>query len=130
MAFMVAKSPARHRTKAGRSSLMRRSRGHGQHLKALGRIVVMVVVSLSAAACGGVAARNGTPTATAAAATASPTPTATPDVPAVYVVKSGDTGLEIAARFGITLAELARANNMTETQMDFLQIGQQLRIPR
>lgn len=53
-----------------------------------------------------------------------------PDVSAGYVVKAGETGLEIAARFGIALADLVRANNMTETQLDFLQIGQQLRVPR
>ena len=46
------------------------------------------------------------------------------------MVKSGDTGLEIAARFGITLAMLAEANGMTENQLDDLQIGQQLKIPR
>jgi len=109
---------------------MRRSRGHCEPLRTLGSIVVVVAVGLGVAACGGGGAGSGTPTATAAATTAIITPTATPDVPAVYVVKSGDTGLEIAARFGITLADLARANNMTETQMDFLQIGQQLQIPR
>jgi LysM repeat protein len=64
------------------------------------------------------------------ATVATPIATATPDVPATYVVKSGDTGLEIAARFGITLEALAQANNVTTVQLNSLQIGQQLRIPR
>jgi len=87
-------------------------------------------VSLVLAACGGEAAGSPTPTATPVATVATPIATATPDVPATYVVKSGDTGLEIAARFGITLEALAQANNVTTVQLNSLQIGQQLRIPR
>jgi LysM repeat protein len=68
------------------------------------------------------------PAMTPAAPTPSPSPTV--EAPMIYIVESGDTGLEIAAGFGIALADLAEANDMTEAELDHLQIGQELRIPR
>ncbi len=58
------------------------------------------------------------------------TATSTPDVAAIYIVKRGDTATAIAANFGISLADLARVNGQTEEELDYLQIGQELKIPR
>jgi LysM repeat protein len=79
-------------------------------------------------ACGSGSAQSETPTPTVAAAVETPTPT--PEPQTTYLVKSGDTGLDIALRFNVSLADLAAANNMTEKDLDVLSIGQQLRIPR
>ena len=87
---------------------------------------------------------GGTPTATAtpkSTATATPTATATatpkstatatgtPTGTQVYVVVAGDTAIDIASTFGITVAQLAAANNTTEAALRNLQIGQRLTIP-
>ncbi len=66
------------------------------------------------------------------AATPVLTPTVTPTIAAnqrIYVVEAGDTGLAIPLDFGISLAELAEANGITEEELDQLQIGQELTIP-
>jgi len=91
----------------------------------------LLAAALAVAGCSGVAsdAATPTPTASAAAPTATSTPTPAPTPVNEYVVQSGDTGLAIAARFNITLAQLAEANGMTEAQMDVLHIGQRLRLP-
>ncbi len=44
-----------------------------------------------------------------------------------YVVKQGDTLFSIAAAFNVTADEIARANNLSNTNM--LRVGQTLRIP-
>ncbi len=73
-------------------------------------------------------------TSTAAAtatATAEP-PSATPEPPAAgrrYVVEAGDTFRAIAERFGVTVPDLLRANNLTPEQADNLRVGQELVIP-
>lgn len=86
-----------------------------------------------------VPASSATPTPTAtgtpsASATATPkaSATATPGVPAgsdVYFVKAGDTAIDIANLFGISVARLAAANNVSEADLRNLQIGQRLVIP-
>jgi LysM repeat protein len=92
---------------------------------------ILVVGMLTVFACRSDAVDSAAPATTpTATATLAPPPTATPDSPAIYVVKSGDTGLAIALRFGITLAALSAANQMTEKEMDVLFIGQELVIPR
>lgn len=78
--------------------------------------------------------RPGTPTPTPTPAagglrTATPT-TAAPGGFQTYEVQAGDTAAGIAARFGITLQELAAANNTTVADLNNLRVGQQLRIPR
>lgn len=61
-----------------------------------------------------------------------PTPTPTPPPPPetgatfTHVVQSGDTLYLLARRFGTTVAEIKRLNNLTS---DSLYIGQQLQIP-
>lgn len=60
-------------------------------------------------------------------ATATPTPTPGGDI---YIVKAGDTAIDIAALFGISVARLAAANDTTEAGLRTLQIGQRLVIPR
>ncbi len=55
-----------------------------------------------------------------------PTPTATP-VSITYTVVKGDTLGSIAVRFGVSTAEIAKANGITERTL--LQIGQVLTIP-
>ncbi len=87
------------------------------------------------------AAATGTPAAGATAtpgaagsptATATATATATSGVPAgsdVYIVKAGDTAIDIASLFGISVARLAAANNVGEADLRTLQIGQRLVIP-
>lgn len=56
-------------------------------------------------------------------ATAHTTPTADPGI---YTVKKGDVLVRIAKRFDLTVAQLREFNAL---QSDFLQIGQELRIP-
>jgi LysM repeat protein len=87
---------------------------------------------------------NATPEATATIeASATPLPTATPEPTATleptatpapaagrrYVVQAGDTFRAIAERFGVSVPDLLRANNLTPEQADNLRIGQELVIP-
>jgi len=46
-----------------------------------------------------------------------------------YVVQSGDNASDIALRFGITVEELAAANNTTVDELRSLEVGQVLIIP-
>jgi N-acetylmuramoyl-L-alanine amidase len=46
----------------------------------------------------------------------------------VYKVRSGDSLWELAARYGTTMNEIARRNNLTERQRE-LRIGQRLHLP-
>jgi len=52
------------------------------------------------------------------------------DDPDTYVVRSGDTGASIAARFNTTLAELAAVNGISVADLDRLDLGQELLLPR
>lgn len=62
--------------------------------------------------------------------TATPTSgTATPADGETYEVQSGDLAGSIAAQFGITLAELAEANNRTVESLDQIVEGDELIIP-
>jgi len=47
-----------------------------------------------------------------------------------YTVEPGDTAFAIAERFGVTIEELASANNMTVEQIAALSVGQKLVIPQ
>ncbi|MGE3858046.1 MAG: LysM peptidoglycan-binding domain-containing protein [Dehalococcoidia bacterium] len=93
-------------------------------------LLSLASASLVLVACSSGSAQSETPTATPTIATVVATATPTPEPVMTYLVKSGDTGLAIAIRFDVTLADLAAANNMTEKDLDVLHIGQQLRIPR
>jgi len=55
------------------------------------------------------------------------TPTFSPSIGEIYVVKQGDTLRSIAQRYGVTVAQLARANNMGSTSMIY--VGTKLIIP-
>jgi LysM repeat protein len=57
---------------------------------------------------------------------ASATPTVTP-TPIFYVIQSGDTLLDIAIQFNLSIEEIQEANGIIDPR--FLQIGQQLIIP-
>jgi LysM repeat protein len=46
-----------------------------------------------------------------------------------YTVQSGDNANDIALRFGITVEELAAANNTTVDNLRSLQVGDVLTIP-
>lgn len=98
---------------------------------------LLVGGSVLLGACGGA---TGGPAATSTPEAGSTTPIATPTAAPVltstpiatamtYTVEAGDTGLAIALEFGISLAELAEANGMSEAELDHLQIGQELTIP-
>lgn len=66
-------------------------------------------------------------------ATLEPTATSAPSpAPAAgrrYVVQAGDTFRAIAERFGVSVPDLLRANNLTPEQADNLRVGQELVIP-
>ena len=63
------------------------------------------------------------------AATPTPLPTETPGpTPTVYTVAKGDTATRIAAKFGITVAQLLAANPQIKNA-DKIKIGDQLVIP-
>ncbi|HZQ36522.1 MAG TPA: LysM peptidoglycan-binding domain-containing protein [Dehalococcoidia bacterium] len=86
-----------------------------------------VTVSATAAAVSGTPFPTATPAPTA---TAPPTPTAMARptaTPARYTVQSGDSLTRLAARFGISVAQLAAANGLPADAR--LQIGQTLTIP-
>lgn len=58
----------------------------------------------------------------------SPPPTALPQNFETYIVRAGDTLAQIAARFGVSLPELMRANNLTNPNL--IAVGQRLMIPQ
>jgi LysM repeat protein len=64
---------------------------------------------------------------------ATPEPTAAPAAPAGepqrYTVQAGDTFRAIAERFGVSVADLLEANDLTPAQADSLRVGQELIIP-
>lgn len=100
------------------------------------RLTLIATVALGAlgiSACAGSESARSTPTPAFAARTAtvtpSPIPKATVAPETVYTVAAGDTAWAIAADFGITLGQLATANDLTEADLEQLQIGQKLRIP-
>ena len=66
------------------------------------------------------------PTSTAAPATATPS-NPPPPTPIIYIVQAGDTPGSIAARYGITSAQLMAANGITDART--LHTGQRLIIP-
>ncbi len=72
-----------------------------------------------------VTASAGTPLTAPITATLPLTPTATP-TPIIYTVVSGDNVNKIAARYGISVADLMAANDMSS---DLLQVDQKLVIP-
>jgi LysM repeat protein len=67
-------------------------------------------------------------TPTARAAGSSPTSAAS-GAGQTYVVQSGDTACDIAAKFGVSLQELATANGKTTATVGNLQVGQDMKIP-
>jgi len=72
-------------------------------------------------------ARAGTtPTPSPAAAGARRTPSATEQI---YIVQSGDNASTIAARFGITVEELAQLNDTTVDGLRRLSVGDELIVP-
>jgi lysozyme len=71
------------------------------------------------------------PAATATTPSAEPTPQAQPTqvpVPNTYVVQPGENLYRIALRFGVSLADLASRNNITN--YNFIFVGQVLTIPK
>ncbi len=74
------------------------------------------------------AAATPTPTATARA-TGTAVATGTATAGQRYTVQSGDLAGAIASRFGVTLEQLATANNRSVASLDDLQIGDVLIIP-
>lgn len=65
---------------------------------------------------------------TAAEPTAEPTPST--DGVSTYVVQAGDTGFDIALKFGTTVEELASANGMTVEELSDIQADDVLQLPR
>jgi LysM repeat protein len=74
-----------------------------------------------------VAAETSTPTPADAAAATPADADAEPPAEEVYVVQPGDTLLAIATRYGITVDDILRANNLNNP--DFVFAGQRLVIP-
>lgn len=69
------------------------------------------------------------PPTSAAGATAEPAQTPQPSDGQTYTVQSGDNSSDIADNFGVTLEELAAANNTTIDGLRSLQVGDVLIIP-
>ncbi len=72
-----------------------------------------------------------TPRPTSTPAPATPAPTSTPSpppTPIIYKVQAGDTLIDIAKKFGISVEALQEANAILNPEL--LQIGQELVIPR
>jgi len=69
-----------------------------------------------------------TPPATAEPATPMPLPGTTATTTITYVIQPGDTLGQIAARYGVTVAELARLNNISN--IDRIEVGDTLLIPQ
>jgi N-acetylmuramoyl-L-alanine amidase len=72
------------------------------------------------------ASRTASPT---ARATSSGTPSTASGGGQTYVVQSGDTACDIAAKFGVSLQDLATANGATPATVGNLRVGQDLKIP-
>lgn len=70
---------------------------------------------------------NGNPAPAPTTQPPAPTPPPTGSNPATYVVQAGDTLSRIAARFGVSLNALARANGITNP--NYIYVGQVLTIP-
>ncbi len=60
--------------------------------------------------------------------TATPTPTFTPSGPRIHIVASGDSLGKVASRYNVSIDDIVLANKMD--QSDYLQIGQELYVPR
>ncbi len=74
------------------------------------------------------AAQNAvTPAPTARGPTPNAPPTAAPQNYETYIVRAGDTLAQIAARFGVSLPELMRLNQLTNPNL--IAVGQRLLIP-
>ena len=74
--------------------------------------------------------KEATPTPEDTEGTETPAPRPTPrEGQTEYVVQSGDNANDIALRFGITVEELAAANNTTVDNLRSLEVGQVLIIP-
>lgn len=61
--------------------------------------------------------------------TQTPSPTSTPLPSATYTVRSGDTLVDIAERFGIPMQTLIEANDLTDETAANLQVGRVLVLP-
>jgi nucleoid-associated protein YgaU len=69
-----------------------------------------------------------TPPAAVELATPVPLPGTTPTSTITYVIQPGDTLGQIAARYGVTVAELARLNSISN--IDRIEVGDTLLIPQ
>ena len=99
------------------------------------RLIPALLASCLFASCGGGDGQPGdnatptgvqTPVATPSAE-ASPSPSAQATIPRTYRVQPGDTLRSIAARFGVTVADLVEANDIADP--DVISVGQVLIIP-
>jgi LysM repeat protein len=96
---------------------------------AVGQVLRIPSAKLATPAPGRTPAAS-TPTPKATSATSTPRPAATPrEGETTYTVQSGDNANDIALRFGITVEELAAANNTTVDNLRSLQVGDVLVIP-
>jgi LysM repeat protein len=113
-----------------------------------GVIGALALVALLAAACGQVITLEPTPTPeptatlavavevatlppTSTPAPYTPAPTATPTItptPVIHTILSGESLLGVAGQYGVSVAALQDANGILDPR--FLQVGQQLVIPR
>jgi LysM repeat protein len=79
---------------------------------------------------GGGTGASPSPSRSAAVATASPDPTPIPEpTQQTYTIKTGDTLLKVAKKFGLTLDELLAANKDTIKNPDKIKVGQEIVIP-
>lgn len=97
---------------------------------AIAALALFFLPALLGVGGGGGVTPTASPSASRTVASASPEITTAPLPTAqIYIVKSGDVMSKIAARFGLTLAELCDANKDVIKDCDKIAIGDEIIIP-
>ncbi|CAB4857267.1 unannotated protein [freshwater metagenome] len=94
----------------------------------LALVIGLVSSAALVAACSSDSSANDTLPPISTTSTTTTMPATTTTIPQVYVVRKGDSLFSIAKKFGISAADLAAFNNITDP--DKIQAGQKLNLPQ